>query len=263
MRIGILHDFVQGECPGGADLTLKRLYETAPKNIELYWLRVGNLIPIFNLDNYIVANTRSVSNVQLEHLLEGKQYIKIHFDYRRVSPKIIWDAKLLVYMSPKQKLDMLGSGSAHVMPSLVDIRKFYPNNKSKKGYIWLGNYSRQKGIRNLFEYAEANQITIDCYGHGTPRVYMEQSKYCCIKVPISYEEVPKLIRQYRTLVHLPRGFEAGSRVFIEGVLSGLKIITNELEGDLSYEQPYNEERWRKRLKNAPQEFWQSVLQALR
>ena len=260
MRIGILHDYIQDECPGGANETLKRLCETAPRSVELYWLKVSDLIPIFNLDNYIIANTRSVSNTQLEHLLKGKQYIKIHFDYRRVSPKIIRDAKLLVYMSPQQKKDMLGSGYAHIMPSLVDPDKFSPG--SGEGYLWVGNYSRQKGIRNLWEWAEANQVHIDCYGYGIPRVYLEQSEYCHVKVPVPNNEMPVLYKDYSVLVHLPSGPEAGSRVFIEAVLSRLQILTNEQEGDLSYDEPYSIARWRNRLQGAPARFWQQAIDAL-
>ena len=260
LRLGILHDFAQGECPGGANLTLTCLYETAPNGVEVYWLPAGNPLQWNYLENLIVANTRSIPNSQLKYLLRGKKYIKIHFDYRRVSPKVIQDAKLLVYMSPKQKRDMLGSGPAHVMPSLVDSDMFSPGNGD--GCLWVGNYSRQKGIRNLWEWAETNQVHIDCYGYGTPRVYLEQSDYCHVKVPVSYDEMPNLYRKYATLVHLPKGNEAGSRICIEAILSGLKIITNDLEGDLSFSNPYSEKAWRDRLKKAPREFWQKTLQAL-
>ncbi len=163
-------------------------------------------------------------------------------------------------MSPQQKKDMLGSGYAHIMPSLVDPDKFSPG--SGEGYLWVGNYSRQKGIRNLWEWAEANQAHIDCYGYGTPRVYLEQSEYCHVKVPVPNNEMPVLYKDYSVLVHLPSSPEAGSRVFIESILSGLEVITNEHEGDLSYVRLYDKNLWRVRLQKAPQEFWQKTLQVL-
>lgn len=266
MKIAILHDFLQNEHPGGANLTLARLVETAPKQVEISWLAVSNPLQWNYRHRLIIANTRSMANVELEYLLEGKKYIKIHFDYGYVSPKIIRGAKLLVYMSPKHREDNLGQNTnynSHVMPSLVDLRRFQHNGKLGEGYIWLGSYSRQKGIRNLWEWAEANQIHIDCYGYGIPRIYLELSKFCHIKEPVPYNEVPRLLRQYSTLVHLPKGFEAGSRVFIESALAGLEIITNEFEGNLSFKEPYNKNRWRERLKKAPLEFWQKTLQALK
>lgn len=263
MKIAILHDFGPGEHPGGADLTLKRLCVTTPKEIEVSWLRVSNPLQWNYRQRLIIANTRSMPNVELEGLLEGKQYIKIHFDYGYVSPKIVRGAKLLIYMSPKHRDDNLGriaELNAHVMPSLVDPDLFSPRNGS--GHVWVGNYSRQKGIRNLWEWAEAEKVFVDCYGYGTPRVYLEHSNYCCVKRPVSYEEVPKLLEQYRTLIHLPKSSEAGSRIFIEAVLSGLKIITNELEGNLSFKDPYNRKLWQERLRKAPQEFWRQALQVL-
>ncbi len=262
LRLGILHDFAQDECPGGANETLKVLYETAPNGVEVYWLPTGNPLQWRYLDNFIVASTRSISNSQLEYLLKDKKYVKVFLDYRRVPPKVIQDAKLLVYMSPKQKRDMLGSGPAHVMPSLVDPDLFYPADKPGNGYLWVGNFSRQKGIRTLWEWADNNRVHIDFYGYGTPRVYLEQSEYCHIKVPISYDEIPELYRKYRMFIHLPKNFEAGSRVFIEAALSGLEIITNDFEGDLSFDNPYSEKAWRDRLKKAPHEFWQKTLQVL-
>ena len=260
LRLGILHDFAQDECPGGANETLKVLYETAPNGVEVYWLPTGNPLQWRYLDNFIVASTRSISNSQLEYLLKDKKYVKVFLDYRRVPPKVIQDARLLVYMSPKQKRDMLGSGPAHVMPSLVDSDMFSPGNGD--GCLWVGNYSRQKGIRNLWEWAETNQVHIDCYGYGTPRVYLEQSDYCHVKVPVSYDEMPNLYRKYATLVHLPSGSEAGSRVFIEAVLSGLKVLTNENEGDKSFENAYDIKKWRARLLTAPARFWREALDAL-
>lgn len=265
MDIAILHDFVQSEHPGGADLTLKRLMETAPKQIEISWLRVSNALQWNYRQHLVVANTRSMPNVELEGLLEGKKYVKLHFDYGYVSLKIIREAKLLIYMSPKHRDDNLGRFaelSTHVMPSLVNPDEFYPGDKPGTGYIWIGGYSRQKGIRNLWEYAENNEIHIDCYGHGTPRIYLELSEYCHIKDPVPYEEMPELLRQYRTLIHLPKGHEAGSRIFIEAVLSGLQIRTNQFEGDLSYDEPYNKTKWEKRLREGPGAFWEAAIKAL-
>jgi len=259
--IAIVHDYARGEWPGGADLTLSRLIDTAP--IEVVWLTFKDELSSY--DQFIIANCRTVSPSQLGQLLEGKRYVKIFFDYGFVHPSIARNANLLVYMSPKQRDDMLGKFTgyhSHVMPSLVDPDLFYPADKPGKGYVWVGNYSRQKGIRNLWEWAEENQTHVDCYGHGTPRMYLEQSQYCHVKVPVSYEDMPALYRKYDTLVMLPKNQEAGSRVFIEGVLSGLEVITNKHEGDLSFTDPYNKQKWQERLRKAPQKFWEAVIGAL-
>lgn len=264
IEIAILHDFVQSECPGGANLTLKRLLETAPKQVEVSWLPVNDPLQWNHLSNLIVANTRLIRNVELEYLLEGKRYIKIHFDYRYVPPKIIRMAQLLVYMSPRQKTDMLGAlpgYNSHIMPSLVDPDRFSPGNG--QGHLWVGSYSRQKGIRNLWEYAENNQIHIDCYGYGTPRIYLELSEFCHVKQPVPYKQMPSLYKDYATLIHLPKGSEAGSRIFIEAVLSGLEVITNKFEGDLSYDSPYNKTEWEGRLREGPSTFWEATIKALR
>lgn len=265
MQVGLIHDYAQGECPGGADATLKRLCDTAPKQVELHWLHINNYLQWNYLDKFILCSTRSIPNVQLEYLLEGKKYVKIFFDYGFVHPSIARNANLLVYMSPKQRDDMLGKftgPSVHVMPSLVDPDMFYPADKPGKGHVWVGSYSRQKGIRNLFEWAEENQIHIDCYGYGTPRTYLEQSQYCHVKVPVPYEDMPALYRKYDAFVHLPKGPEAGSRVFIEAVLSGLRITTNEFEGDTSFEKHYSARQWKQRLRRAPERFWQAAIKAL-
>ncbi|MBC8275807.1 MAG: hypothetical protein H8E40_12680 [Chloroflexi bacterium] len=261
MRIAIFHDYVEDEVPGGANLTLRRLVKTAPRNVKVVWL--SDLLQLNYYQNVIVANTRSISNITLEQALEGKQYVKIHFDYRYVPPKIIKDAVLLVYMSPKQRNDMLGrltGYKSYVMPSLVDPDMFSLGNG--KGHLWVGNYSRQKGIRNLWEWAEKNETHIDLYGFGVPKVYLGQSKYCHVKVPVLHNQMPDLYRRYKTLVHLPKGREAGSRVFIEALLSGLSILTNEMEGDLSFDRPYSIDRWRSRLRTAPKRFWQIAIEAL-
>ena len=262
MKIAIVHDFARGEWPGGADLTLCRLIDTAP--IEVVWLTFRDELSSY--DRFIICNCRTISPLGLEQLLEGKRYVKIHFDYRFISPKVVRDASLLVYMSPKQRDDMLGKFvgyNSHVMPSLVDPDAFYPGNEKGQGYLWVGNYSRQKGIRNLWEWAEQNQIHIDLYGHGTPRVYLEQSEFCHIKEPISYLEMPSLYKKYRTLVSLLKGPEAGSRVFIEAVLSNLEVITrDEFEGNCSFTEPFSASTWRARLRQAPSEFWRAAIAAL-
>lgn len=264
MHIGMLHDFVQSEHPGGADLTLKRLLKTAPKQVQVSWLPIDDPLQWSHLSNLIIANTRAIRNVELECLLDGKKYVKIHFDYRHVPPKIVRMAQLLVYMSPKHREDSLGEFAefnVHVMPSLVDPDMFSPG--SGRGHLWVGNYSRQKGIRNLFEYAKANQVHIDCHGYGVPRAYLEQSEYCHVKEPVPYKNMPALYKEYGTLVHLPKGPEAGSRVFIEGVLSGLDVVTNSFEGDLSYDEPYDKTKWEKRLREGPKTFWEATIKALR
>ena len=263
MYIAIVHDYHSDERPGGADLTIKRMIETAPKGIELVWLTFRNDLQLNYYDKLIIANSRTISPATLEHLIEGKKFVKIHFDYGYVAPKITREAKLLVFMSPKQRDDMGGRDyHSHVMPSLVDPSLFYPADKPGEGHLWVGNYSRQKGIRALWEWAETNQVHIDCFGHGTPRVYLEQSKFCHVREPVLYSEMPSLYKRYRTLVHLPKGLEAGSRVFIEAILSGLEVVTNEFEGDRSFERPNCPDSWRGQLKCAPADFWRATIEAL-
>ena len=257
--IAVVHDYARGEWPGGADLTLSRLVDTAPT--EVVWLTFKDELSSY--DKFIIANCRTVSPSQLGRSLEGKRYVKIHFDYGFVHPLVAQNANLLVYMSPKQRDDMLSAGrNVHVMPSLVDPDMFYPADELGQGHLWVGNYSRQKGIRNLWEWAEKNKTHVDLYGQGTPRVYLEQSEYCHIKAPVLYNQMSDLYRKYRTLVHLPKGPEAGSRVTIEATLSGLGVITNEYEGNCSYDQPYCADTWRERLRRAPAALWREVSNTL-
>jgi len=265
VKIAIVHDYGPAEWPGGADLTLKRLVFTAPREIhcELVWLTFRDSLQLNYFDRFIIANCRTVSPLQLGRSLEGKRYVKIHFDYGFVHPLVAQNANLLVYMSPKQRDDMVGKFTrAHVMPSLVDPNLFYPGDEPGEGHLWLSGYSRQKGPRSLWEWSEENEIHVDVYGYGVPKVYLKQSRYCHIKGVVPYKKIPKLLRQYRSLVHLPKGNEAGSRVFIEAILSGLSVITTPFEGDLSFDEPYNAQKWQERIRKAPQEFWRIVLQVL-
>ena len=265
MKIALIHDFAKEEVSGGADLTLTRLVEFAPRGILFRWLTFRNKFQLNYYDTFVIASHRTSSPIQLETVLEGKKYVKIFLDYHYVAPKIIRDAQLLVYMSLKQREDMLGKFTgynSYVMPSLVDPDRFSSAKKSGKGHLWVGSYSRQKGIRNLWEWAEDNQVHVDCYGHGTPRTYLERSEFCHVRMPVPYSEMPTLYKEYETLVHLPKGPEAGSRVFIEAVLSGLSVVTNSMEGDLSYEEPFNAHRWRERLRTAPAKFWEAAITIL-
>jgi len=266
MRIALVHDFARNEYPGGANLTLSRLVDFAPKNIEVNWLTWRSDLQLNYYDKIIIANQRNIPPIALEHLIEGKKFVKIHFDYGYVSPKITKSAQLLVFMSPKQRDDMIGrftGCNTHVMPSLVDPELFYPAKERGQGYLWLSGFSRQKGPRALWEWAEENRIPVDVYGYGTPKIYLEQSQYCHIKRFVPYENIPELLRQYHTLLHLPKSPEAGSRIFIEALLSGLNVITTSFEGDLSFDSPYDAQKWRERLKKAPYEFWERVLLTLK
>jgi hypothetical protein len=151
--------------------------------------------------------------------------------------------------SPVQA-EYMGIDDAIWIPPPLNLARFEQAaaevNGSRKGAVSVGQWRNYgKAPHRAAQWAEAHG-GIDFFGTGVfaPRGSKE----------VDYDDMPALLAQYRTFVHLPIVIEPFGRLVAEAWAAGCEVVTNNLVGAKWWitEKP-------DALYTAGEDFWRTVL----
>jgi len=275
VRIGWIYDQALSLHTGGQMLSSRLLLERAPE-----WADVKIISPYHDewlgrCDAHIVNQCRYFRPDQLAKVTE-KPYIWLFHDMLHncmhqgfILKALLKKATGCMFKSPFHRENVYGKwpeakevpGKA-VYATPIDLDMFHPGKKTK-GTIWLGNYVPEKGVREAVAWAEENGEVVDFFGFGDAFMFRICSPWVRFYPVLPYEEVPGILRQYKKLVFLPKYPEAAGRVIVEALLSGCKVITNDMIGFKSFNWWSDDpETLRKALREREGDFWGTVKKML-
>ena len=294
-----LHD-TNINTPRGAELTIKELIElgktkgfTISTNLLTHFESAKNEIVNSRL---VVLNSTSRCNFEFE-LLEfliasSTPYIKVEYDYNfcvrrnilctvdrsvqsccnsdkfHLYRKLFAHSKLNIFQSPKHynaHYDFYGEAVAKhlIMPPTVQIKHLKPSTFKQDHTIpFFGDLNYLKGGNAYIDYAlehPKQKFTV----YGTNRLRREMPENISFHNPVANTEVLEILGKTKQFICQPVWPEPSGRLAAEAFLSGCEMITNDRIGTFSFDfYPHNKEQAIKEIKQAPENFWNSISKLL-
>lgn len=238
---------------------------------------IGNILS--HSDFMVISNMWGFSQEQLKAVLKSiysdrKPYVKYEHDHRELSrpdfaARLFGNSRLNVFLSPvhlKNHRETVGADGI-CLPLAIDVDHFHPIERveRRKGTALVCNVRNFKSWVNLQDYIVLHpeiEFTVI-----TAEGLVVSGENVRVRLPVSYEEMPRLYSEFEFLVHLLDGWGAGERVVFEARLCGCKVIANDKVGHTSWNKQEsmgwmvdfdNEEGLRNWLRQAPFEFWKVV-----
>lgn len=240
IRVGWLQD--DPGYVGGAELTANDLRASAPAEVEIVDCPAGDVTS--GLDLYVVHNCMLYPATDQP---AGKTVRFIH-DERGPGPI---DSEHRIYYSPLQR-DRVGL-PGELCPAPLDRKKFAANGNPRYGSVHIGTFGHHgKGQQLLSEWARKNGPLV-VYGHGP---LIPQGELIDYRGALDPAQVPDVLRQHRTFVHLPTDVEGYGRGVAEAWAAGCELVVNRNVGCL-----YWLENDPKALDTAAARFWELTLNA--
>jgi glycosyltransferase involved in cell wall biosynthesis len=281
---------------GGAQLTDRiHFLEGARRGYKLDPVHPQEFNPtkLDQTDLVILSNVTAFPEEQLSQVIEKKPFILFMHDYpcrwRGYFPgaerclkcnrltlwrRLFMQSRLNIFLSPLhyEMHTMLIPEIAdrpHVeIPSPIDTSIFYPKPVERKAatVLWLGPFTRYKGIHLAIAFSEAKKQYIytfmgqDVGGieEGWTERIMALGHTVLPGVP--NEMLPNVYSQFEYFLELPGTAMPCERVALEARCCGCKLFTNELLGAASYD-------WfrhgtiadvRDHVTRSPQDFWEAI-----
>jgi hypothetical protein len=246
-RVGWLAD--KAGYVGGAELTTAEFRAAAPEGVEIVDCPPGAVVK--GCDRYVIQNCVLYTLKDLDRT-DYKPTVKYWHDVGpHISPAVRgWlEHTKQVCCSPVQA-EYMGLDDATLIPPPLNLARFEQAaaevNGSRSGAVSVGQWRNYgKAPHRAAEWAEAHG-GIDFFGTGVfaPRGSKE----------VDYDDMPALLAQYRTFVHLPIVIEPFGRLVAEAWASGCEVVTNNLVGAKWWitEKP-------DALYTAGEDFWRVVL----
>jgi hypothetical protein len=246
-RVGWLAD--EAGYVGGAELTTAEFRAAAPEGVEIVDCPPGAVVK--HLDAYVVQNCVLYTPKDLART-RGNLIKYWHDVGPHIQPGMrdwLDTHAQHICCSPVQA-EYMGLDDAICIPPPVDLARFEQAaaevNGSRSGAVSVGQWRNYgKAPHRAAQWAE-DHGGIDFFGTGVfaPRDAKE----------VDYDDMPALLAQYETFVHLPIVIEPFGRLVAEAWAAGCEIVTNNLVGAKWWitEKP-------DALYTAGSDFWRTVL----
>lgn len=230
---------------GGAWMTEFNMLDKCPNDMNIKIVDKNKFEESY--DFYILNNFRTFYPLQLEYLIDSKNYFIYWHDVidtgkEKFIRKLYQNAKGNIFLSPLHKIefctkfDLNSSGEDNCIAPYFDVSEYSFNSDldRSKEVCWVGSIQHFKGCDNALLWARDNNQVIDFYGKGNPQLInqLQESKYCNYKGFTS--NLKKIYPKYRRFIHMPDSVEAFGRSCMEAWLSGCEIIKNDKVGMYSY-----------------------------
>lgn len=273
---------------GGAELSSQQvikigeklgfdIFTLTPHNFELGILRNAKLLIINNIWTFNVTQMVEIKRAIFEF---QRPYIKYEHDMRELyndrlsfSRRLFKHSKMNVFISPlhlqeyQQKIYEMSP--SHTFPLAIDVDKFKPNPKIKRGMkkvVHASGNLHNKGHQKLLAMTvQRPDMKFDIFV-GQNKLITQMfagQKNVRLRQRLDIDKMPDVYSSAGYLVHLPIGAWAGERVVLEAALCGCKLIINDNVGHKSWGWDFKDTAaLRAKLKQAPYEFWREVEKVL-
>lgn len=241
IKIGWLTEF-KGQ--GGAWQTESRMVKKSPKDLDVKVVDTNKFKDRY--DYYVLNNFRTFYSLQLEFLIEKKNYFIYWHDVIDTGKdefvrKLYNNARGNIFLSPLHKVEFCTKFNIDIdkenncIAPYFAADKYTNNNDNRKDKVcWVGSIQHHKGIDDVLLWSRDNNQIIDFYGKGNSQLInqLQESKYCKY---IGFAKMPiNIYPKYEYFIHMPDKIEAFGRSCMEAWLSGCKIIKNNKIGMYSY-----------------------------
>jgi hypothetical protein len=247
-RVGWLAD--EAGYVGGAELTTAEFRNAAPEGVEIVDCPPGSINR--RLDAYVIQNCVLYDEHELSKLPADRPVFKYWHDvgpHLQPGVRDLLDQQAMHICCSPVQAEYMGLKALHIPPP-VDLARFEEAaagvNGSRAGAVSVGQWRNYgKAPHRAAEWG-AQHGGVDFYGTGVfaPRGSKE----------VAYDDMPALLAQYRTFVHLPVVIEPFGRLIAEAWAAGCEVVTNNLVGAKWWitENPDG-------LYTAGEDFWKVVL----
>ena len=298
-KILFLHDTFL-ETPRGAELTIKDLMMLGKS--KNYYVAIDFLKNFEETKNQIlkadlvVLNSTSRCHFELdliEYILSQQvPFIKVEYDYNfcvrrnilctvdynvrsccnpdkfHLFRKLFSSAALNIFQSPKHyqaHFDFYGEAvSKHlIMPPTVDVNKLKPSKERDENTIpFFGDLNFLKGGHEYVTYAEEHP-NLNFKVFGKNRLRREMPKNITFHDAVPNGEVLEILGKTKQFICKPVWPEPSGRLAAEAFLSGCEILSNDRIGTFSFDfYPSNFEEAKAEMLQAPENFWNAILEIL-
>lgn len=263
IRVGFIADNFFPYVQRGAEIEDKIIIEEGERRGHKI-IRMGKILT--DVDLYIVANCVDTFNIgELLGYLSQKPYINIEHDLRAPQypfyKMFATEALINVYHSPLQRqlIERFAGKFNHFLHAMCMPDMFKDlelKRKPKNQILFVGDYSWEKGYKELVEWVEDKSVKIWHYGGGFQKKHpkMKEMGYTDQKT------MAQIYNQFKTLIFHPHYPQACSRVIAEAYLCKVpNIITNQKDGFTSYGWEWKDyDEVRKRLVNGHKIWWNKI-----
>jgi glycosyltransferase involved in cell wall biosynthesis len=153
-----------------------------------------------------------------------------------------------VFYSPLQR-ERAGL-DGEVLPAPIDQERFKPTRqirKHREGAVTVGTFGHPgKGQQLLIEWASENE-PVDVYGYGA---FFPHHPTLRDKGELDPGDVPNVLWDHSTFVHLPSDVESFGRGVVEAWASGCELVVNRNVGALYWIEENPEA-----ISTAGEDFW--------
>jgi hypothetical protein len=258
MIVGWIADYPPYQ--GGAEIAARRFVRMRPSGIHICQSE-PSAVPR-EVDVYVIHNCTQY-DTSLIPIISRKPVVKYIHD--------VWpsgDSELrrwlishadLIYSSPLQKRHLMHAPPESQRPGVfipppIDygaLSLMGSAAEERKGTVWLSRFSMEKGYQNVAHWGAEHNEVVDAYGIRMGVLY--PSKWIRLNRPVSEYEVPKLLSQYKRLIHLPLEIEPFGLSVAEGWAAGCDLVLNDNVGAKWWIENKPEE-----LKDSALRFWKYV-----
>jgi glycosyltransferase involved in cell wall biosynthesis len=243
---------------GGAELTQAEFRLAAPEGVEVVNCPPGgvvecdryvahNVVP-YEMDDMAPLSSRPVVKYQHDVWPQGQA------DVRR----FLLERARLIFTSPlhKERFPWPHKDDGVCIPPPVNVDRFKcPSRQAKrqkKGAVAVAQWRNGgKGQQNVIEWSDKNQKLLTVYGPGP---YIPIGPNIDYMGELEYADIPRILWQYETFVHLPTVLEPFGRAVVEARAAGCNLIVNNLVGAR-----YWIEEAPDYISSAADDFWREVL----
>jgi hypothetical protein len=243
---------------GGAELTQAEFRLAAPEDVEVVNCPPGEVV---ECDRYVAHNVVPYELDDL-HKLSSRPVVKYqhdvwpqgHADVRR----FLLERAKLIFCSPlhKERFPWPHKDDGVCIPPPINLDRFKtPSrqvNRQKKGAVAVAQWRNGgKGQQNIVEWSDKNETLLNVYGPGP---YIPIGPNIDYRGELQYADIPRILWQYETFVHLPAVLEPFGRAVAEAHAAKCNLVVNNLVGAR-----YWIEQEPGKIETAAEDFWRVVL----
>ncbi len=191
-----------------------------------------------------------------------------HASKYRAYKQLFSHAILNVFLSPlhleshRKLYRDIPASSYFLLPPPIDLSLIKNHDVKLNSVCFIGDLNLKKGGVALLEYAKQNPSKqIEVYGDNRLNAQEEISENISFNGKKSYPEILQILSETEACFFSPFWNEPSGRVAAEALLSGCKLIGNNNIGSLSFEFSSDLMEFRKKIADAPREFWNNVINA--
>jgi glycosyltransferase involved in cell wall biosynthesis len=244
---------------GGAELTQAEFRLAAPEDVEVVDCRPGKVV---ECDRYVAHNVVPYSMHDMDKLT-SRPVVKYQHDVWPAGDpdvrRFLLNRAKMIFCSPlhKERFPHPHKDDGVCIPPPVNLDRFkVPSrqvNRQKKGAVAVAQWRNGgKGQLNLDEWSQKTDTLVNVYGPGP---YIPVGPNIDYRGELQYADIPRVLWQYETFVHLPTVLEPFGRAVAEAWAAGCNLVV--AKGLVGAR--YWIEQEPDKIKTASADFWRVVL----